>query len=417
MSESQGGEAGSLNTRLSVMMFLQYAIWGAWLPLFFDYLTGKRGLKPEDAGVLFAVSAIGALIAPFVFGQIADRVFSTEKLLGILHLGGAALMWKLGDITDFKMLVVFGLCYSMLYSPTMALTNSLAFHHLVDRDRDFPKVRLWGTIGWIAVGIGMGQWLLRHYIEGNRNIADGYADSFKVASVIGALMGLYSFSLPKTPPAKGKETLAFAKALKYIGKQPLVTLFLVCFPVACIHQFYFVRTVDFLKNQKIETPLIDQIFGRGGGPMTIGQIAEILVLALVPMFAKMTGRKTLLLIGLAAYVLRFAVFAYLPSAATVFPALALHGLCFGFVFFLSFMIIDEETPTDVRATAQSLFNLVIVGIGIIVGNLMAGWIGKAATTSAGTTDYQKLFSIPMWIAVGCFLIILLAYPAKKKAAA
>ena len=420
---SSAPEKGGLIGRLSVMMFLQYAIWGAWLPLFFAYLTVDRGFKPEQAGMLFGVSAVGALIAPFIFGQIADRILPTERLLAVLHIVGAGLMWKLGSLSEYSHLVVFGLIYSMCYSPTMALTNSLAFHHLPDRDRQFPKVRLWGTIGWIVVGIGMGQWLLSRYVDDalpeKLRIAkqvSGYADSFKLASILGLAMGLYSLTLPHTPPSRSEQSLAFAKAAKFILRHPLVTLFLVSFPVACIHHFYVVRTVDFLDNLKIRTPAIDKIFGIGGGPMTIGQIAEILVLASIPALAKIASRKTLLLIGLAAYVARFAVFAYAPSAAAVFPALALHGLCFGCVFFVSFMIIDEETPADVRATAQSLFNLVIVGIGIIVGNISAGWIGKAATLADGTTDYRRLFAIPMWVAVGCFMLLLLLYPSRKKEA-
>src|SRR5918993_799239 len=149
--------------RLSVMMFLQYAIWGAWLPLLWPFLIGHRKLTPDEVGWIFAVGAIGAILAPFIAGQIADRYFSTEKFLGISHILGGILVWQLAGISTFSGFLAFSLLYSIIYSPTLSLTNSLSFHHLADRDRDFGKVRVWGTVGWIAVGIGIGQWLLHHH--------------------------------------------------------------------------------------------------------------------------------------------------------------------------------------------------------------------------------------------------------------
>jgi nucleoside transporter len=399
------------------MMFLQYAIWGAWLPLFYGFITEHRGLKPEEAGTLFAVGAVGALFAPFVAGQIADRWFNTEKFLAISHLLGAALVWQLARLESYGELLLFGLLYSLVYAPTLPLTNSLAFHHLPDRDRDFGKVRVWGTIGWIAVGIGIGQWLLhRHTPEGLDRASvraaqvAGMADSFRLSGVLGVLLGIFCFSLPPTPPRPGRARFAPWEALAKVARQPLLTLFLVSFPIACVHQFYFVHTAKFLGT--LEHPWaesINAIFGVGGGGlMTVGQMAEIAVLAAMPLVAKAVPRKGLLLTGLLAYVLRFAVFAYLPTPAAVLPALALHGLCFGCFFFVAFMIVDEETSADVRASAQGLFNLVIVGLGVIGGNYFAGKVAAAAGE-----DYRRLFSIPTWICVGCFAALLAFYPARR----
>jgi nucleoside transporter len=414
MSDSLRAGAAAMKLRLSVMMFLQYAIWGAWLPLFWGYLTEILKFSDQQAGWLIAVSASGAVVAPFVFGQLADRRFATEKLLGLLHLLGASLMWFLDRITDYQVLLAFGFVYSLLYFPTMALTNSLAFHHLPDRDRDFPRARLWGTVGWIAVGIGMGQWILRRYAQEGLPEVLGNADAFKVAAGIGFVMGVYAFTLPHTPPAVTDEPSAVLKASRFFRRQPLATLFLISFPIACIHQFYFVHTEAFLRAKEISAPWISNIVGRGAGPMTIGQMAEILVLALIPALARRLSRKSLLIIGLLAYVARFAIFAYVPTPAAVFPALALHGLCFGCVFFVSFMIIDEETPRDVRATAQALFNLVVFGVGIIVGNIASGEIGAVARHADGTRDYEKLFAIPMWVAAGCLVALLIFYPGGRR---
>lgn len=401
--------------KLSIMMFLQYAIWGAWLPLFYQFLTEHRKFTPQDTGVLFSIGAVGALAAPFVAGQIADRWFSTQRFLGISHLVGGAVVWWLASVESYTGVLVIGVLYSMIYAPTLPLTNSLAFHHLADRDRDFGKVRVWGTVGWIVAGIGMGQWLLyMHTPTGvEESVAKvqqfaGMADSFKLSAILGTILGFFCFLLPDTPPQKGKEAFAAGEAFRETLKNPLLTLFLIAFPISCVHQFYFVHTAGFLNRIDVQTPLIDKIFGvGGGGAMTIGQMAEIAVLALMPFFARKISRKWLLLIGLAAYVLRFAIFAYQPTAGAVLPALALHGLCFGCFFFICFMIVDENTTSDVRASAQSLFNLVIIGFGTIVGNIAAGWV---ANWSAG--DDELLFSVPMYAAAVCFIALLIFYPAR-----
>jgi MFS family permease len=546
-----------IKVKLSIMMFLQYAIWGAWLPLFYFYLTGYLAIPPLKAGLLFSIAAVGALLAPFIAGQIADRWFNTEKFLALSHVAGAGLVWVLARVETWNQLAVFGLLYSLVYAPTLALTNSLAFHHLVDRDRDFGKVRVWGTIGWIAVGIGVGQWLYRTYTpqmaplalawttqansaaplesalgpmirtaleadvaiagvkdnEGNliregavqaltrkgseptpeaaksgaadraargapsaskalsdlgweidradqaaarvatavarqeltlrsgdnppsagelnttlaetaaravqnENQVRGMRDSLRLSAVLGLLMGVYCLMLPRTPPRQGREPFAAKEALQeVVNRRALTVLFLLSFPIGCVHQFYFLQTAPFITSLNINAAFINNIFGVGGaGLMTIGQISEIVVLALVPFFAKRFPRKTFLTVGLLAYILRFFVFAYLPKPWAVIPALALHGVCFGCFFFIAFMIVDEMTTKDVRASAQGLYNLVVVGLGTIVGNLFTGYVGTLATRPDRTTDFQLLFSIPMWIVLACLALLLLAYPRHPRPA-
>lgn len=416
----------NLVSRLSVMMLLQYAIWGAWLPLFYRFLTEHHGIPGEKAGILFAYGAIGALLAPFIAGQIADRYFNTEKFLGISHLLGAFLVWKLSSLETYNELAIFSFLYGLIYAPTIPLTNSLALHHLPDRDKDFGKVRLWGTIGWIVVGISIGQWLLYQHTptdltepEVQKAQVAGIADAFRMSAILGAVLGIFCFTLPKTPPQPGTFKFAPAEALLAIRKRSLAVLFLIAFPISCVHQFYFIHTAGYLSSLNLQSPFFDRIFGVGGaGLMTIGQMAEIFVLALLPIVSRKISRKGLLLTGLAAYVIRFAVFAYLPTSFAVLPALALHGFCFGYFFFVAYLIIDEETPTNVRASTQGLFNLTIFGVGIIAGNMFAGWIGGLAASEqqAGSLDYQYLFSIPMFIAIACFVVLFLCYPGKKQTA-
>ncbi len=416
-------EPALLRTRLSVMMFLQYAIWGAWLPLFFPFLNEHRGFGAAEIGNLFAIGATGALVAPFVAGPIADRWVSTERFLGFLHLVGAALVWQLANLTEYDELLVFSLLYSLVYAPTLSLTNSLAFHHLPDRDRDFSRVRVWGTVGWIAVGIGVGQWLLRVWTPAGEPVdavrasqVAGMADAFRVSAVLGAGLGLYCFTLPHTPPRRGGAggaLGAIGQALGALRKRPLLVLFLVSFPVSCVHQFYFVHTAGFLGHLEIGAAWIEQVLGvGGGGVMTIGQLSEIPVLFAIPWAARRVSRKTLLTAGLLAYVLRFTVFAYVQEPWAVLPALALHGVCFGCFFFVAFMIVDEETGTSVRASAQSLYNLVAVGFGIIAGNVFAGAVAEGATTDAGI-DYEQLFAVPLLVTVGCLVAVLALYPRSR----
>lgn len=434
MTEAGGIENAAkpmLRTRLALMMFLQYAIWGAWLPILYPFLLGHRNFELNQVGAVLAAGAIGAIFGPFIAGQIADRHFATERFLGISHIVGAMLVWFLATVESFELFLGLSVLYGLIYAPTLALTNSLAFHHIEDRDRDFGPIRLWGTIGWIVAGILVGQWLLLQHTPAGEGVTEamiaagqdaGRADAFRLSAILGLFLGLYCFSLPHTPPQKGKQSFAVGEALSEIRRQPLITLFLIAVPVSMIHQFYFVYTSDFLSELQRGgaaeglTRAINSIFGVGGGGlMTIGQMSEIAVLALIPLVAKKVGRKWLLCIGLIAYAARMAIFAYAgDSIAPVMVGIVMHGLCFGCFIFVAFMVVDEQSSGDVRATAQNLFNLVIVGIGVAVGSWVATsivgeWAKDAAT---GAMDWTKLFSVPMWASLACLVLMLIFYPAR-----
>ena len=427
-------------------MFLQFAIWGAWLPLLWNYLSGHLGFEGARIGEIFMVGGIGAILGPFIAGQFADRYFNTEKFLGCCHILGGILIWQLSWIDTYSMFLLFSLLYSMIYAPTLALTNSLSFHHLPNRDKDFGKIRLWGTVGWIAVGIGIGQYLLHAVTPAIDPALTGVAleeakagviaaqnagivMAFKLSAVLGVVMGIYCFTLPATPPNKSESSNATAKALSEVRFQPLITLFLIAVPVSCIHQFYFVHTAPFVQqvqaglgNEVGISAWINSIFGVGGGGlMTLGQMSEIIVLASMPFLTRSFSRKQLLAIGLAAYVARFLLFANVgtvtgsatdPQLAMVIGGILLHGLCFGCFIFVAFMVVDEEMTPDVKASGQNLFNLVIIGIGIVVGSLIAGWVAGWATVD-DVMQFDKLFTPPMWGAIACFILLLIFYPNKK----
>ena len=418
--------------RLSFMMFLQFAIWGAWLPILYPFLLGYREFTLTETGLCLSAGAVGAIFGPFIAGQLADRVISTEKLLGISHLIGACLVYMLGTSDTFMEFATLSGIYGFVYAPTIALTNSLAFHHLPNRDRDFGKVRLWGTVGWIAAGIVVGQYLRvwstptgvpLEEIAAAQNA--GRAFAFSISAVLGIIMGFYCFTLPHTPPSKNAaDKLAWFETLREIRMQPLVTLFMIAVPVSIIHQFYFVYTSDFVTGIQNAAGSdaantfaygVNTVLGVGGGGlMTIGQMSEIVVLACMPILAVKFSKKTLLCTGLVAYGLRMAIFAYFPTLVPVVVGVALHGICFGCFIFVAFMVVDEYCSKDVRATAQNFFNLVIVGVGIIVGSLFAtALVGEWAMVD-GTMDYSALFSVPMWFSVACFMMLAVFYPSKKE---
>ena len=426
-----------LYSQLSGMMFLQYAIWGAWLPILYPFLHDHRGFSYDKCGAILAAGAAGAIFGPFFAGQIADRHFATEKFLGASHLAGAILVWFLASVTSFWVFLVLSIVYGLLYAPTISLTNSLAFHHMPDRDRDFGWVRVWGTIGWIVAGITMGHWLgIFHSPEGADTAAltasqnAGRADAFKLSAILGVVMAVYCLFLPHTPPSKeAKQKSATFAALSRVKFQPLLTLFIVAVPISMVHQFYFVYTSAFLteiQNQvesaKGAAATINRILGVGGGGlMTVGQMAEIGVLLAIPFFSKTVSRKSLLTIGIVAYALRMVLFAYTQDIFLIVVGVALHGFCFGCFIFVAYMVVDEECSADVRASAQNLFNLVIVGIGIIVGSWFATSIvgAWAATGPEGKMifpgDFTRLFSVPMWISLACLVFVILLYPGRSKA--
>ena len=372
-------------------MFLQYALWGAWLPLTARYLSasvaeGGLGFTGSQIGMTLGLAgSIGAVMAPFIAGQIADRYFSTERILAFLVTAGGVVKWITSYQTEYSAWLVLSIIYSVLYMPTLALSNSITFSHIDDQENDFPKIRIWGTIGWIVASWVFPMiWLQTNlnfqwmppFIVGAEvpNVTSRLADALKFSGLISITYGAFCFLLPHTPPKKdATEKLAFKKAFKLFRFSSFTTLVIASLAVSVIHQIYFLQTGPFLSHLGI---LDSQI----GPAMTIGQFAEILTMAYLGFFLKRLGFKKVITIGVAAYFMRYAIFGTESFPVWVIVASqAFHGFCYAFFFAAAFIYVDKLADEDVRHSAQTVFGIIILGGGPVIGGWLSGYLQNIYT--------------------------------------
>ena len=379
------------NQRLGAMMFLQYALWGAWLPVTARYLSapvaeGGLGFTGSQIGMTLGLAgSIGAVLAPFIAGQIADRYFSTERILAFLVTAGGVVKWITSYQTEYSAWLVLSIIYSILYMPTLALSNSITFAHIDDQENDFPKIRIWGTIGWIVASWVFPMiWLQTNlnfqwmppFIVGAEvpNVTSRLADALKFSGLISITYGAFCFLLPHTPPKKdATEKLAFKKAFGLFRFSSFTTLVIASLAVSVIHQIYFLQTGPFLSHIGI---LDSQI----GPAMTIGQFAEILTMAYLGFFLKRLGFKKVITIGVAAYFMRYAIFGTESFPVWVMVASqAFHGFCYAFFFAAAFIYVDKLADEDVRHSAQTVFGIIILGGGPVIGGWLSGYLQNMYT--------------------------------------
>ncbi len=385
----------SVKVRLGIMMFLQYAIWGAWSPVLSAYLENTLHFSGIQIGVIYSLLPLATIIAPFIGGQFADRYFSSEKVIAVLQLIGGGLLIYISRLTDYTAMMWLFFLYSLLYAPTMALTNSIAFINMKDSEKEFGQVRVWGTIGWIVAGLLLTGWRYLGSAPG--------ADTLLLAGIFSLIMGLQSFTLPHTPPQKNAaKPWAFIEALKMLKDRNVLIFTIIAFVVATELMFYYVLTAPFLESSiigvaKENTPMV----------MVIAQAAEILVLAfLLPWALPKYGIRTVLTIGILAWPLRYIIFAIGSPAWLVIASLSLHGFCFVFFFAAAFIYFDTIAPSDIRNSAQSFITLVTYGLGNYVGSLFAGWIKSMFTTSQGVTNWTNIFLVPCALTILCAIAFL-----------
>ena len=394
----------SVHGRLSLMMLFQYAVWGFWLPVLARYLQaapaeGGLGFTPGQVGwILGLAGSIGAVTAPFVAGQFADRYFSTERFLAVLLLLGGVVKIVTAYQTSFGAWLLLSILYSVIYTPTLALTNSLAFAHLDDPGRQFPFVRVWGTIGWIAASwLFPLVWLLTQVrfqalppFYAGEEVADAthrLADSLIFSGVTSIGYAGFALFLPHTPPRReATEKLAFAKAFRMFRRRSFAVLVAASLPIAVIHQIYFMQTAPFfsdvlgLKDSQI------------GPAMTIGQFAEIAVMAGVGLLLARLGTRWVIALGAFAYFLRYAIFAMVSlPAGVIIASQALHGLCYACFFAVAYIYVDRLAEPDVRHSAQTVFGIIILGVGPVLAAPFLGLLADLFAASDGSLDYAALW--------------------------
>jgi nucleoside transporter len=341
--------------RLCIMMFLEYAVWGAWGVSIGGYMYETLHFDGYKVGWIFSTTAVAAMISPLFVGYVADRLFATEKLLAGLHLIGAVLLLAAAFITDFPKLFAVMQIYALCYMPTLALTNSISFANIADSKKDFPGIRVWGTWGWIIAGLGIG-----FLVGGTTN------RQFLVAAGLSALLGVFCLYLPHTPPrAKvdpSSEATKGTGVLRLLG-DPTFLVFVVCSFLICIPlSFYYTQANGFLVQLEAPYPTALQ---------TIGQFSEVAFMAAMPFFIARLGVKRMLTVGMLAWVLRYLAFATLNLPAVAF-GLLLHGVCYDFYFVAAYIYVDTRVDERQRASAQSFIAFVMLGVGMFIGSLASG---------------------------------------------
>ena len=407
----------SVKFRLGLMMFLQYAIWGSWAPVLSAYLQNNLGFSGVQLGIIFSLLPLATIISPFVGGQFADRYFPSQKVIAVLQLAGGVILILIANITAFTTMMWLMLLYCLVYAPTLALTNSIAFLNLKSSEKEFGSIRVWGTIGWIAAGWALAGW--RALAKSPEGIAMK-GDTLLLAGIFSLLMGLLSFGLPHTPPNKeGAKPWAFLEALKMFKDRNFLIFCIISFVVATELQFYYVLTSPFLTSAAIG---VNQKYV--SAVMTIAQIAEIFVMAFMLSWAlKKFGMRRTLTLGILAWPIRYIIFMIGTPSWLVIASLSLHGFCYVFFFTAAYIYVDSIAPKDIRHSAQGLIATIILGFGNFVGSLFCGWIQTLFlkdTSGAGIealrAGWQKTFLIPTALTILC-LIIFLAFFRDKKAAA
>ena len=403
----------SAKTRLGIMMFLQYAIWGAWAPVLSSYLINDLGFSGGQVGWIYALLPLATVISPFIGGQLADRYFSSEKVIGFLAFTGGVLLLVVSRATDFNVMFVLMLAYCLLYAPTLALTNSIAMINMKDSEKEFGGIRVWGTLGWIAAG-----WMLTGWRWAGEGailpIAQG--DTLFLAGILSIVMGIQSYSLPHTPPNKeGVKPWAFLESMKMLKVKQFAIFMGITFVVATELEFFYILTAPFLESDQIgvssnNVPAV----------MTIAQFAEIFVMAwLLSYCLKKYGMRKTLAFGVVAWPIRYIIFAIGSPPWLVIASLALHGFCYVFFFVAAFIYVDKMAPPDIRASAQSLIAIVALGLGRGLGSIFAGWIRDVFTTGA-ETNWTQVFLVPCALTMVCAVAFLLFFrdegaPDEKKA--
>lgn len=395
--------------QLSLMMFLEFFIWGGWFVTLGTFMGNNLSAEGGEIAAAFSTQSWGAIIAPFIIGLIADRFFNAERILGVLHIIGAVLMYLMSQATDSAVFYPYVLGYMIAYMPTLALVNSVAFNQMKDPSKDFPFIRVWGTIGWIVAG------LLISFAFGwdsQESIAAGLLkNTFVMTAIASAVLGLFSFTLPKTPPSAKGEKVAIKdilglEALDLLKDRNFLVFFLssvlICIPLA----FYYQNLSPFLTESGVE---------KSTALASIGQVSEVVFMLLLPFFFKKFGFKKTILVGMLAWTLRYLLFAYGNTGDLFFmiiTGIVLHGICYDFFFVSGQIYTDSKAGPKIKSAAQGLITLATYGVGMLVGFYVAGKITDANIVGEGH-DWNSVWVFPAIFAAAVFVIFALLFKSEK----
>ena len=380
----------SVRLKLSVLMFLQYFVWGAWSVTLGTWLGQTLGFTGEQIGLVAGTTALAAMISPFFVGMVADRFMATERILAILHVAGGLILLLAAGQTRFGLFYAVLLAYALCYMPTLALSNSLSFRQMKDPAREFPSIRVLGTIGWIVAGLFIGTLGF-----------EATAIPMLIAAAGSIALGVFCLVLPHTPPqgtrrATLRDVLGL-DALKLLRERSFAVFvlgsFLVCIPL----QFYYAFANPFLNEIGVTN---------AAGKMTLGQMSEIGFMLVMPWFFKRLGVKHMLLVGMAAWTARYLLFSYGvagPRVGMLYAGILFHGICYDFFFVTGQIYVDRRAPADLRAAAQGLIAFVTLGVGMFIGSWVSGRVVDAFGGPAGH-DWQSIWLVP---AAGAAVVLLL----------
>ena len=400
-----------VRTQLSVMMFLEFFVWGSWFVTMGTFLGSNIGASSGQTAMAFSTQSWGAILAPFVIGLIADRYFNAERILGILHLVGAALLYSMYCSATFDAFYPYVLGYMIVFMPTLALVNSVSFNQMKDPAKEFSFVRVFGTLGWIVAG------LIISYVfhwDSPSGIAEGtLKNTYLMAAISSAVLGVFCFTLPKNPPKVSTlKKVSLSKmlgldALKLLGDKNFLVFFvssiLICIPLA----FYYQNANPFLVEVGLQNPT---------GMMTIGQISEILFMLLLPFFFKRFGFKSTVLIAMLAWTLRYLLFAYGNTGELTFLlilGIGLHGICYDFFFVSGQIYTDSKAGEMYKSAAQGLITLATYGIGMLIGFWVAGRITDMYLNADGSHGWDIIWIYPAGFAFLVFLLFAVLFKNEK----
>jgi nucleoside transporter len=387
--------------KLSIMMFLEYFIWGSWYVTMSTYMDTFLHSNGVQIGAAYSALAIATMISPFFIGMVADRFFSAQRIMGVLHLVGAALLFLATRIHDNTIFYWVILGYSLLYMPTIALSNSIAFHQMNDPGKQFPWIRVFGTLGWIAAGFLIG-----------RLAIEKTPSTFQMAAVTSAVLGVLSFIMPDTPPKGNVQNNTAASALGtdafILFRERSYSIFFIAAILVCIPLSFYYGFANLFLNEAGMPNAAEK--------MVLGQISEAIFILAIPFLFNRIGVKRMLLMGMTAWILRYLCFAYGDMYAgewMLYAGIILHGICYDFFFVTGYMYTEKKAGEKIKNAAQGLFTFATYGVGMFIGTWFSGFVTDYYTIE-GDHHWREIWYVPAYIAVGVMVLFILFFREKRE---